>query len=97
VPAVFERVAGMLGLVVTVGLAASLLDEAGLPRHGRLRTDLRHLRAQSARLEAENAALQREIEGLRRHPAVIEAAVREELGWVRPGEVVVRSFETARR
>ncbi len=93
----FERVAGMLGLVVTIGLGASLLDEAGLPRHGRLRADLHRLRAQSARLEAENEALQREIEGLRRHPAVIEAAVREELGWVRPGEVVVRAFQTARR
>lgn len=87
----FERVAGILGLVVTVGLVSALLDESGLPRHGRLRSDLIRLRGESAQLSADNEALRAEIEGLKRSPAVIESAVREELGWVRSGEVVVRS------
>ena len=36
------------------------------------------------------AALLREIEALRSDPAALERAIREELNFVRPGEVIVQ-------
>jgi len=54
-----------------------------------LRHDLAALRAHNQELAAENERLAREAEALRTDPAAIERVARDELGWVRAGEVVV--------
>jgi cell division protein FtsB len=54
-----------------------------------LRRDLTALRAHNLDLAAENQRLAREAEALRDDPAAIERVARDELGWVRAGEVVV--------
>lgn len=48
-------------------------------------------RAQKAR----NAELAARIEQLRDDPAAIEAAIREEIGWVRPGELRIELEDRA--
>ena len=54
-----------------------------------LRRDLTTLHAHNQDLAAENQRLAREAEALRDDPAAIERVARDELGWVRSGEVVV--------
>src|SRR5262245_54702354 len=54
-----------------------------------LRRDLTALRAHNQELAAENQRLAREAEALRADPTAIERVARDELGWVRAGEVVV--------
>jgi cell division protein FtsB len=62
---------------------------SGLARTLELRRDLVALRARNAQLAAENDRLAREAEALRSDPAALERVARNELGWVRPGEIVV--------
>jgi cell division protein FtsB len=71
--------------------AASALDPSGIRKHLLLRGEVARYREENARLAAENAALAREAIALRRDPAAIERAVREELRYVRPGEIVIRT------
>ena len=63
--------------------------KSGLARTIVLRRDLAALRAHNQELAAENDRLAREAEALRNDPAAIERVARDELGWVRAGEVVV--------
>jgi cell division protein FtsB len=74
-----------VALVLVVG---SLAGEGGFRRYSRLQADVAALEEKNARIAAENARLQREIKQLRSNPAAIERAAREQLGLVRPGEVV---------
>jgi cell division protein FtsB len=62
---------------------------SGLARTLVLRRDLKALRARNAQLAAENDRLAREAEALRDDPGAIERVARAELGWVRPGEIIV--------
>ncbi|HVU51025.1 MAG TPA: septum formation initiator family protein [Polyangia bacterium] len=62
---------------------------SGLARTLVLRRDLKTLRARNAQLAAENDRLAREAEALRDDPEAIERVARAELGWVRPGEIIV--------
>jgi cell division protein FtsB len=66
-----------------------LYARSGLARTIELGRDLRSLRARNAQLAAENERLAREADGLRTDPAALERVARAELGWVRPGEIVV--------
>ena len=54
------------------------------------RSEQRYAEAQAALAarRAENAALQSDIQRMRSEPGAVEAAVREELGYSRPGELV---------
>lgn len=70
----------------------SLVAEGGFRRYLRLQRDRHTLEMRNARLDEENARLRREVQGLKEDPAMIERAVREELGFVRPGEIVI-TFE----
>lgn len=65
-------------------------DDHGLQAVLQARRDARELSTRIAALRVENAALRREAEALRRDPDAIEAAARQMLGLVRPGELVVR-------
>jgi cell division protein FtsB len=67
----------------------SLVAEGGFRRYWRLQKDMRTFEQRNAHLEEENARLRREVQGLREDPVAIERAVREELGFIRPGEVVI--------
>jgi cell division protein FtsB len=62
---------------------------SGLARTIELGRDLKALRARNAQLAAENDRLAREAQALRDDPEAIERVARAELGWVRPGEIIV--------
>ena len=62
---------------------------SGLAKTITHKRDLRALRARNRELAAENDRLEREAEALRDDPAAIERVARADLGWVRPGEIVV--------
>jgi cell division protein FtsB len=64
-------------------------SRSGLARTIGLRRDLAVLHAHNEELRAENERLAREAEALRSDLGAIERVARTELGWVRPGEIVV--------
>jgi cell division protein FtsB len=78
--------------VALVLAVSSLADPGGFRRYRRLQHDVQALQARTERLQLENARLRREVTGLKEDPQAIERAVREELGHVRPGELIL-SFE----
>ena len=81
-----------LFLLAVTGVAAGMLvvDEQGLRRYRLMKSEAALLRAENEQLAAENARLSREAGALRSNPAVIERAVREELRFIRPGEIIYR-------
>ena len=66
----------------------SLSAEGGFRRYARLQRDLHALEDRNAKLVAENERIKREVQRLRSEPAALERAARENLGLVRPGEIV---------
>ena len=74
-------VAGVLSL-------ASVADARGFRRYLRLRQDVETLQERNRSLAQQNESLLREINALRKDPAALERAAREELGYVKPGELV---------
>ena len=62
---------------------------SGLARTLVLKRELAVLQAHNRELSADNERLAREAEALRADPAAIERVARNELGWVRAGEIVV--------
>lgn len=62
---------------------------SGLARTLVLKRELAALQAHNRDLSADNERLAREAEALRADPAAIERVARNELGWVRAGEIVV--------
>jgi cell division protein FtsB len=62
---------------------------SGLARTLVLKRELAALQAHNRDLSADNERLAREAEALRVDPAAIERVARNELGWVRAGEIVV--------
>ena len=68
--------------------AWSASAEGGFRRYLKLTNDLQGLREKNARLAGKNAALLAEIEALRDSPQMQEQAAREELGFVRPRELI---------
>lgn len=75
----------VISLLLAVGSAS---NEGGFRRYFRLSQDIKTLKGKNAAVATENARLRREIEALRSDSKALERAAREELGWVRPGEVV---------
>jgi cell division protein FtsB len=82
-------VAAALVMVALGYIPYHLYARSGLARMLELRRDLRALRARNAQLAADNERLARDAEGLRTDPAALERVARAELGWVKPGELVV--------
>lgn len=74
-----------IALLLALG---SAFAEGGFRRYFRLSADVQALKGRNQRLTDENARLRREIEALRDDPRALERAAREELGYVRPGELV---------
>ncbi len=75
----------VVALVLAVGSAVA---EGGFRRYFKLTRDVQALKERNGRLAEENARLRREVEALRDDPRALERAVREELGYVRDGELV---------
>jgi cell division protein FtsB len=69
------------------------VPESGFPTWLRLRDEVTQAEARIHTLEQENSALREEVTALARDRFAQERAVRETLGWARPGEVVVRAPE----
>ncbi len=79
------------GLLFVAGviLLDSLFGDRGLAQTVRARTDYKRAVASLEALKAQNAQLRDEVRRLTADPAAIEAVAREELGLVRPGEILV--------
>lgn len=82
----------LLLLLAAAALAAGhlALDPEGLSKTLRLREDCESLERSNDELRAETERLRREVMALADDPAELERAAREELGLIRPGEVVFR-------
>lgn len=79
----------LLGLSLALGVL-SALGEGGLSRVERLQTDHELALLRNARLAAENGRLIARVKALRDDPEIIASVARDQLGLVRPGEIVIR-------
>lgn len=77
------------GVVAALLASVSVADSRGFRRYLALRQDLRTLEDRNAAMSRENEALKREIAALGEDPAALERAAREELSFVKPGEIVI--------
>lgn len=80
---------GLLSTVLTlVFLISFVFSDRGLPelQHARARVD--SLRAEIAKLEADNARLRAEIESVKKSSYAVERIAREDLGMSKKGETV---------
>ncbi len=86
------RIAVALGVAVALGwLPYQAYGRSGLARLVKLRGELQGLREECAGLRAANARLRAEVARYEEDPdAAIERAARDELGLVKPGEIVFR-------
>lgn len=75
----------LVGLLVGI----SVMDGRGFRRYLRLQRDVQSLQERNRVVEELNRGLLAEVEALKRDPRALERAVREELGYVKPGEIVV--------
>jgi cell division protein FtsB len=78
----------LLVFVTLVLVIDGLVGEKGLLESIRARRQHRELTASIDRLRAENAQLREDVRRLREDPSAIESLAREELGLIRPGEML---------
>jgi cell division protein FtsB len=84
------RAAPLLWSVAALGLCtATALDPRGIRRFLKLRAEVLELRARNVQAHREHDRLARQVHALRDNPEAIERAVRQELGFIRPGELVL--------
>jgi cell division protein FtsB len=81
----------LLGLLALFAVSAAHPD--GLRKALRNEDEGRRLERENAELEQTVARLRREVRALRGDPAAIERAAREDLGYVRPGEIIYKLDE----
>ncbi|MBK9517275.1 MAG: septum formation initiator family protein [Anaeromyxobacter sp.] len=84
------KVRWLLAVVAVLVAAALAFDGEGLKKDRVMREQAAQLRVENVRLAGENARLAREARALRTRPAALERAAREELRFIRPGELVYR-------
>lgn len=78
----------LLIFVTLVLIVDALIGEKGLMQSMSARRQYRQLQASLDDLRRENAALREEMRRLNEDPATIESLARQDLGLIRPGEVV---------
>ncbi len=78
-----------LTLVGGLGTTAAM-DPRGWRRDLRLHDEVLALQAKNAEVSQENQRLSREARALKTNPAAMERAVRDELGFIHPGEMVLQ-------
>jgi cell division protein FtsB len=89
-----ERFALVIWSVAALGLlAATALDPKGIRRALKLRTEVSELRERNVQAHREHDRLARQVHALRDNPEAIERAVRHELGFIHPGELVLELRE----
>ncbi|HZA50706.1 MAG TPA: septum formation initiator family protein [Myxococcaceae bacterium] len=76
-------------LAAAVLALISVADGRGFRRFLRFRQEAADLQARNQTLREQNQRYRAEIEALRGDRAALERAVREELGFIRPGEIVL--------
>jgi cell division protein FtsB len=81
---------GLVGLL----LCLSAADPGGLRKWRHLAGEARRLEAENREIGRENERLRREVRALQGDEAALERAAREDLGYVRPGEIVLKLDET---
>lgn len=92
VPPAWRRWGARVGLALAIAIAIAYLPwrTSSDERVDKLRIQLDATGADIARLEHENARLEREVAALRSDPRAIIEYARDELGMVYPGELVLR-------
>lgn len=75
-------------VLAIVSVPLLVLDERGLPRYRMLRDEEAELQHQNEALRLEVRALSRDVEALRSDESSVERIARDELGMVRPGEIL---------
>lgn len=90
---------GLLAFAAAVLLVDALVGEKGLLESIRARRAYREAQASLQTLRAENAHLLEQMRRYSENPAAVEALAREELGYIKPGEVlfIVRDVTPAAR
>jgi cell division protein FtsB len=78
---------GLLALSI-VAVPLLVLDPRGLPRYRALRDELHSVRRNNDRLREDVRHRRLEVGSLRTDERAIERIARDELGMVRPGEIV---------
>jgi cell division protein FtsB len=79
---------GLAMVAATVLAVISAFGAGGFRRYMALRREITGLEEKNRRLAEQNAQLAREMEALRKDPKALERAAREELGFIKAGEVV---------
>ena len=77
-----------LGFITVVLLVDALVGEEGLMDRLRAREEFARAAAALEALKRENAAMREEKRRLQEDPTMIEAIAREQLGLIRPGEMM---------
>jgi cell division protein FtsB len=71
-------------------LVSALLGERGFLSFLKLHDERRAQEEEIARIQRENGALKSRIQRVKRDEQALEALVRQELGWIRDGEIVYK-------
>ena len=83
-----RKLLGVAACVAAILTLVSAADAKGFRRYLRLRQDVESIHERNQILTGQNEQLMREINALRNDPAALERAAREELGYIKPGELV---------
>jgi cell division protein FtsB len=85
------RFTGAAMLVALLGYVPSFIYRSdGYVHYRKLEDELDALARRNDALRAENAALRRDVHRLRTDPEAITSVARDELGMVKPGEIVIQ-------
>ena len=86
----------LLGFITVVLLVDALVGEEGLMDRLRAREEFAKAAAELEALKRENAAMREQKRRLQDDPTMIEAIAREQLGLIRPGEMlfIIRDTRT---
>lgn len=88
----------MVSLLLSLGLIGmAILGKDGFLQVQALEQELRAIQARIQALQEENDLLRQEVYALKYDPYFIEKLAREELGLVRPGEIVFQFVDTSRQ
>lgn len=80
-------VIGVLAILAVIGLA---VGASGMLRVWEMQRELEVLERDIVQLRAQTTKLNQQVERLRNDPAYIEKLAREDLGYVRQGETVLK-------